>query len=232
MVLRAVFLLWALLSATPALAQFSGNIAALSDYRYRGVSLSDDRPAVQLSLAYDHAAGGYAGLLVSSLRYADNGGTDTLLLPYLGYAWRLHPDLNAEIGAQYSRFPDVGFYDYAEFYAGLSSDRLGARIYYAPHYFGQASTVYLELNGSHPLSERLRLLGHVGLLRQQGGNDDEAVVIDRYRYDLRFGLGWALSAFDMQLTWGIVDAGDGPYVRQLWDVTDRAGWVLGLSRSW
>lgn len=231
MVLRAVFLLLALLSASPVLAQFSGNVAVLSDYRYRGASLSDGRPAAQVSLAYDHAAGGYAGLLVSSVRYAHNGQADTWLLPYLGYAWRLHPGVHAEVGAQYGDFAGTGYYDYAEFYAGLSSDRLGARLYYSPRYFGQVSAAYLELNATHPLSEHLRMLGHIGLLRQQRGNGNDAA--GRHRYDLRVGLGWALpAAFDLQLSWGIVDAGDGSGLRYPWDATDKAGWVLGLSRSW
>lgn len=221
--LRAVFLLWALLSAGPVLAQFSGNVGVLSDYRYRGISLSDGRPALQLGLGYDHASGAYAGVLASTLRY--NGGrSDTLLLPYLGYAWRLRAGLSAEIGAQYSRFVRAGHYDYAEFYAGLSWDRIGARAYYSPRYFGQSSSWYLELNGSHPLSERWRLFAHAGTLRVQGGAS---------RYDLRLGVGCALRGVDLQLSWGIMDAGDEFQPRYLpVDVTDRAGWVLGASYRW
>jgi hypothetical protein len=49
--------LWALLSCTSACAQVSGSATLLSDYRFRGVSLSDGQPAVQLGVAWERDDG-------------------------------------------------------------------------------------------------------------------------------------------------------------------------------
>ncbi len=51
----------ALSLARPAHAQFSGAVSLQSDYRYRGISLTERQPVVSLDLAYDHASGAYAG---------------------------------------------------------------------------------------------------------------------------------------------------------------------------
>ena len=49
---------FALLSlAANASGEVSGTVTVVSDYRYRGVSLSDNEPAVQLGIAYDEARG-------------------------------------------------------------------------------------------------------------------------------------------------------------------------------
>src|SRR5215468_4243490 len=47
----------AALHAAPARAQVGVSLSADSDHRFRGVSLSDGRPVVSLSLSYDHDSG-------------------------------------------------------------------------------------------------------------------------------------------------------------------------------
>ena len=44
-----------------AFAQVGGNIAFLSDYRYRGVSLSKEEPTLRLSVGYDDPGGWFGG---------------------------------------------------------------------------------------------------------------------------------------------------------------------------
>src|SRR3546814_14373617 len=61
--------------STPALAQeeaagpltLSGGIAVTSDYRFRGISLSNEKVAVQPTLTVSHESGLYAGAWGSSL---------------------------------------------------------------------------------------------------------------------------------------------------------------------
>jgi uncharacterized protein (TIGR02001 family) len=54
--------------AAPAAAvELSGEIGAVSDYRFRGVSLSGGHPAVQASVTAEHESGLYAGLWASTL---------------------------------------------------------------------------------------------------------------------------------------------------------------------
>ena len=57
---HAVSLCFALIAANVS-AQVSGSLTLVSDYRFRGVSLSHNNPAAQLGAVYDDARGWYAG---------------------------------------------------------------------------------------------------------------------------------------------------------------------------
>jgi uncharacterized protein (TIGR02001 family) len=61
-------------AAQSATAQLSGTLSAVSDYRYRGVTFSDRRPAAQAGLAYDDPSGWYAGAFGSTVRLGSPPG--------------------------------------------------------------------------------------------------------------------------------------------------------------
>src|SRR5664279_3555744 len=65
--LRALAL-GSILFAASAEAQFTANASVVSDYRFRGVSLSDQKPAVQASVNWDDADGWYAGAFASTVQ--------------------------------------------------------------------------------------------------------------------------------------------------------------------
>lgn len=235
--LRNAVVLCALFCAGAASAQVSGSFALLSDYRYRGVSLSDGDPAAQLALNWDGPGGVYAGTLASGVRLAGDAGmrAQLQLLPYLGYARRLRPGLSWDVGADYAAFTGDRGYDYAEAYAGLAGERLGLRLHYAHRYFGEGPPVlYAEGNGSLPLSPRLRLLGHLGVLRRNGGNGRYGgEAPSRYRYDASAGAGLTLGAYDLQLR-RIANRG-GAYYRFGYPARAAAvddAWTLSVSRTW
>lgn len=231
---RAV-VLCAWLFACDARAQVSGSIALVSDYRFRGVSLSDRGPAVQASLAYDRSDGWYAGAFASSLRFGRARRTCAQLLTYAGYAWRLRDGLSADVGVDYSAFfGGASGYDYPELYVGLTTDRLSGRLHYAPRYFREDTPViYAELNLAQPLSDRIRLLAHVGGLRR-GTSEETDRGLERYRLDARLGLGAALHDFDLQLAWihSEGESGHYPSYPACRNCANRGAWVLSVSRGW
>jgi uncharacterized protein (TIGR02001 family) len=228
-VLRVALVLWGLFIATQAWAQVSGSVALVSDYRFRGVSLSDDDPAAQLSIAYDHSSGWYAGAFASTVELADQDRRNLQTVAYVGYARRSRPGLDWEVGASYSAFSGVGGYDYSEVYCGLASDKLSARIYYAPNYFGQGSRViYAELNGALALRDRLHLIGHVGALRANNGSAG-SVGSSRHQFDVRTGVGIDLERASIQLTWAASNTANTLYPVN--DNRDRNGFVVSLFRS-
>src|SRR5205809_7860424 len=53
-----------LAAAGPAAAQLNASLGVVSDYRLRGVPLTQGRPAVTLDVGYDHSSGAYAGATV------------------------------------------------------------------------------------------------------------------------------------------------------------------------
>ncbi len=185
------------LSAPAALAQISGSLAVLSDYRLRGLSLSDGRAAPQLTLNYDSDAGWYAGAMASHATLEGTGSAQ--LVAYGGYARRLAGGLGWEAGAAQSVFTRASAANYVEAYAGLSGEQVSARLYYSPRYFGRpVQTLYAEANGFLRLGDALRLVGHAGLLHAWGG-DDQAGALPGQRADYRLGLAAQFGAIDLQL---------------------------------
>src|SRR5262245_32129023 len=78
-------------AAQEAPAQLSGTLTGVTDYRYRGVTFSDRRPAAQAGLTYDDPSGWYAGAFGSTLRLHPPGRPDSRFqsIVYGGYAMRL-----------------------------------------------------------------------------------------------------------------------------------------------
>ena len=66
-----------MLWTTPAAAiDISGEAGLVSDYRYRGVSLSRGHPALQAELTLEHESGLYADLWGSTLGHRDEAEID------------------------------------------------------------------------------------------------------------------------------------------------------------
>lgn len=215
----------AVLCATQAHAQVSVSAAFLSDYRYRGVSLSDGEPAAQLSLAYDAPASGwYAGGMASNVRLAREDGVQAL--GYTGISRRFAPEFSWDLGAEYTQYSGPHHYQYPEVYAGLTYRQISARVYYTNDYFSLGvPVVYAELNGSHNFTDRWYTFGHAGLLRRNG------YAAHNVREDYRAGVGVSLRHCDVQLAWTTVRGEQ--YARYpLASGVGRDAWVVSASYAW
>lgn len=215
----------AVLCVSQAHAQVSTSAALVSDYRYRGVSLSDGEPAAQLSLAYDAPVEGwYAGGMASNVRLARENGVQ--VLGYAGISRRFSPEFSWDLGAEYTQYSGYHGYQYPEIYAGLGYRQISARLYYTNDYFNSGVPVlYAELNGSHTLTDHWYAFGHMGVLRRNGYPSDNV------RTDYRVGMGVSLSHGDVQLAWTTVRGAE--YVH--YPVASGAGrdaWVVSVSYAW
>jgi len=187
------------LLAPVAAAQVSGTVSVVSDYRYRGVSFSDDKPAAQLGLTYDDASGLYAGLFVSTIRFASPPSRGAQTIFFAGYAQRTASGLTLEAGADCGVFFLGTTYRYPEVYVGVASDNVSARLYYASRYYvGDADTLYAELNGTMPLGDRVRLIAHAGALRSRA---DNAYALTDFVFDGRAGIAFDIDKVNVQLAW-------------------------------
>src|SRR4051812_29639466 len=101
-----------------AFAQTGGSISLVSDYRFRGESLSDEHPEPQLALSYDHSSCLYAGAFVSKVDLEENR-SDTQTNVYAGYAGRLSSRTSWEFSASESMLANASYWNYGEIYAGL-----------------------------------------------------------------------------------------------------------------
>jgi uncharacterized protein (TIGR02001 family) len=166
---------FAAVAAAPALAQevvISGNVALTTDYTFRGVSQTDESPAIQGGL--DLSAGSfYAGTWASNINFG-TGGANLELDVYGGYKFEAGPvafDVGV-IGYLYPGAADdapAGELDYWEGYVKPSialSDQftLGGAIYYSPEFTGESGDGwYYEINGAFALSPEFSLSGGVGM---------------------------------------------------------------------
>jgi uncharacterized protein (TIGR02001 family) len=186
-----------------ARCQLAFSASAVSDYRFRGASLSDGDPVPQLGLAYDAPSGVFLGAFVSAARLRNTRANAQAVL-YAGLARRIGPALSWEAGVSDARFQRAGNYNYHEVFAGLSGERVNARLYYSPRYFGVGGrSVYAELGATYPLGGRIDFVGHAGYLhpfeREQRGLYPQ--YTQAARADLRLGVSGTYEAWSAQLAW-------------------------------
>ncbi|MRV72813.1 hypothetical protein GJ700_13960 [Duganella sp. FT92W] len=224
-----------LLSSSAAHAQLSGSAGIVSDYLYRGISLSSGKAAPRLAVNYDGADGWYAGGQVISAQLSGATGRSAQWLGYAGYARQLASGVSWEAGVSRYAFPQRPGWHFNEVTGGVALDNVSARLSYAPDYLGLGTrTWYGEVNGgkdlpdvSHLPGMRLRAFWHIGYL----GSVHAAPGAMIGRHDVRLGVqgGWndwrAELSFDAarkRKTGGVYDYGGDP--RTTHEV------VLGISR--
>jgi len=185
--------------ASSARAGASASVTVASDYRYRGASLSDQRPVVSLDVAADFANGVYLGASALGVWPAHAGFRALSLQEYAGYAHRLGPELTADVGVSNANYTKA----YAggastsdqEVYVGLSGHGVTGRLFYSPDYFRHGySTVYGELSGVMRPRPSWRLSGQVGVLSRTGGGEAK----DRVQLDWRLAVAKEIKALTLE----------------------------------
>lgn len=142
--LRAVAAAVALASSAVALpgvaqAEVSSDLTISSMYLFRGLDLSDGKPALSSTIQYDHANGFYAGTWFSTEGTPATGaaGTGTNgesyeIDAYLGYA-KSFGDYSIDVGYAVYMYPQahgkIGDTDISEYIIGGSWKDLSATIY-------------------------------------------------------------------------------------------------------
>jgi uncharacterized protein (TIGR02001 family) len=168
---------------------FTGNLAVVSDYRFRGISQTFRQPAVQGGFDYSHSSGFYVGnwnSSVSGLSYPGGAGIEMDL--YAGYKFEPVKDVLLDVGALYYYYPGAlvatttkkfnngeiylsGAYKWfsAKYSYGVT-DFFGLNSTTAPGYAFSALTPngnskgsgYLDLNGNFEVADKTTLNLHVG----------------------------------------------------------------------
>jgi uncharacterized protein (TIGR02001 family) len=186
------------MACCPGFAQTSGSIALLSDYRYRGVSFSDERPTLRLGISHDTSEGWYAGASLVGVSL-DPGRQQMQLLGYFGYAERWSEALGWEAGLIAVHFSADSKFDYQEWFGGLQGEGWTLRLHLAPDYFGSGTrTLYADFGVGLPLSRFMRATAHGGALVRVGGAAGDG---QRPQFDTSLGLGMSHDAWELQLEW-------------------------------
>lgn len=87
----------------------SFNVGAVTDYRYRGVSQTRLKPALQGGVDFAHKSGFYLGTWASTIKWIDDGGgsADAELDIYGGYKFAAGP-LGMDVGVLRYLYPGTG----------------------------------------------------------------------------------------------------------------------------
>lgn len=137
----AVLFCSTLAAAGQASADVTGEVTVVSDYLFRGVTQTDEKPALQAGITWEHESGFYVGGWGSSISWLADSDPDISsqveLDVFLGYAGEFgESGVGYDVGANYYWYPGsypAGFNkaDTVEVYAGLSWNVLSAKYSYA-----------------------------------------------------------------------------------------------------
>jgi uncharacterized protein (TIGR02001 family) len=169
---------------------FTGNLAFVSDYRFRGVSQTWKRPAVQGGFDYAHASGFYLGTWGSNVSGNTYNNANLEWDFYGGYNGKVNDDLSYNVGVLEYYYPGgktptspSNKYNTFEAYAGVTykwvnikyshtmTDYFGVDASNTPANFNGGADApngnskgsgYLEANLTYELMPKLNLIGHVG----------------------------------------------------------------------
>jgi len=196
--------------------KFGGDVAITSDYVFRGISNSDNKPAVQGDVTYSYEPLGiYASLWASSIDFqATDDPIETDWTLGIGGSF-FNTGLSYDLGNVYYYYPGNANkthpdYNYDEAYFGLSYDfasvpytpSVGAKVYYSPDFFGEdGSAYYIVGNASLSLPYDFSLSGHVGY--QDVSGDKTTTGYDYVDYQI--GLSKDVFGFGLNVSYTAVD---------------------------
>jgi uncharacterized protein (TIGR02001 family) len=158
---------------------FAYNVGAVTDYRYRGISQSRLKPALQGGI--DFAAGGfYLGTWASTIKWIKDAGGDASyeLDLYGGYKGELSKDLTYDVGVLTYQYPSNKLATSAnttEIYGALSYGPATLKYSHSvSNLFGftdSKNSGYLDLSASFEVGGGVSLTPHVGYQKVSNNSD-------------------------------------------------------------
>jgi uncharacterized protein (TIGR02001 family) len=166
---------------------WGGSVGVTNDYIVRGISRSNDRPALQLDFHYVNDSGFLAGVFASNTQIDPGEPRDVELDAFIGYAWSVGDDWHGKILASHYAYPwnQAGSgYDYDELdIDAVFQDWLDLALVYSPN-----AAVYVpskgligvssksaQVNVQRPLWRKLSATAGVGYSSYDGPNPADYV---------------------------------------------------------
>lgn len=167
-------------------ADVAFNVGVVSDYRYRGISQTRVKPAVQGGI--DYSAGGfYVGAWASSIKWIKDfgGDADVEIDLYGGYKGSLTADIGYDVGILTYQYPSNKLSpsaDTTEIYGALSYGPATLKYSHAvTNTFANPdskNSYYLDLSATFDVGGGLMLTPHVGYQKIKGPFSDPGSYTD------------------------------------------------------
>ncbi|MDT8309960.1 MAG: TorF family putative porin [Methylophaga sp.] len=142
----------------------SASVALSSEYVWRGISQSDEDPAISGSLDYAHTSGFYAGTWASNVDFGSESDTSLEIDVYAGFSREFgETGLSYDIGVMRYLFPGEGELDFNEVYGSLSYSIFTAGIAHSSDAQGSGEDgTYYSLGAGYDLPFELALAAGLG----------------------------------------------------------------------
>lgn len=219
--------------AAPGADLWGGSVALTTDYLVRGISRSDQDPAVQLDVYYVADSGLIAGAFASNARLDPRQSWTAELDGFLGLTWVAGGDWRGKLLAVYYAYPRAQAmgqsYDYAEIDVDLYYRQwLGVSLSYSPvaprfgpyGSFERVASKSVEINVQQPLRGRLFGTAGIGYDHFAGGEPSGYVYWS-------LGLVYDLSPVSLSLSYADTDVA----ARSLfYENASRGRWIATVTR--
>jgi len=201
---------------------FTGNVGIFSEYRFRGISQTFAKPAIQGGVDYSHSSGLYLGNWNSNVNSGAGFPAGNIEMDFYGGWKKSWDDWGLDVGFIYYYYPGTdanaasgttivnpktgaihnGRIDNKEIYVGGSWKWLSAKYYYSTgDYFslpGTKGSNYLDVSGTYDLGGGWGVVGHVGSFRLKNWSTGTDLTRANYT-DWKLGVtkdlaGWVFGA--------------------------------------
>jgi uncharacterized protein (TIGR02001 family) len=197
----------ALLALMPLAAQaqeedssgFNWNAAATSEYMFRGISQTDDHPAIQAGAGYSFSNGFYLGGWASNVDFgAADQDTDVEVDTFVGWNGDLNDTVNLDVQLvryNYVGEPDGVDYAYNELIGKATfAENYSATLGFTNDYLNTSeNSIYAAVGGSWDVGYDINLTAGVGYTSNSGPLDnyvDYSVGANRDFGPVNIGLGY------------------------------------------
>lgn len=176
---------------------FSFNIGAVSDYAFRGVSQTNEGPALQGGIDYSHDSGFHAGAWASGVDFVDNDGANIELDVYAGWGTDINDVLSFDASLIHYFYIDQNAYEYNELLLKMGvTDYVSFLLGYSNDVFGSDETgIYYQVAGTYPLP-----WGELNVNGSLAHYDLDDALGDSYQ-DVSFGLSKAFGPMNVAVTY-------------------------------
>ncbi len=158
-------------AAAPAASPLTFNISLISDYRYRGISQTRLKPALQGGADFDFGNGFYMGTWASTIKWIKDGGgdSDVEIDLYGGYKTEISPGLTLDVGLLQYIYPSHKLAtspDTLEVYGALTFGPVTAKYSHSTsNLFGfsdSKGSSYFDVSASFDIGNGFTLVPHIG----------------------------------------------------------------------
>jgi uncharacterized protein (TIGR02001 family) len=187
--------------------EFSASVSLMTDYMLRGISQTDNNPALQGSFDYniplDEKTGFYLGVFASTVDFNDGDQAALELDFYGGVTYQATDRLSLELGGLYYTYPGASSSLNYNFFEALLAARydldvaqLATLLYYSPDYFaGTDDGLYVQGTVNVPFENDFFASASIG--HQSIGNNTAYGTPDYFDWSL--GVGYTLGNFTLLL---------------------------------